>query len=393
MANLGLLDIVFLALTLAFLTINTVLFSVSIKLKSISNYLLNILFLLQQYAFLRILLINVIGKHYNYHFSFESYANSGLFFAAPILLYLYTRTVISDEKKFRKTDLYHLLVFLTIITLFYLPYPSIYNTYLSENPDIIFWKMYFNDRTPLFFHITRIALNLGYTIATYIMLRTFFKEKSQSIQINSVKKWLYAMLNAKVFLILLTVIFTIIYRGYDYNMKIGIDLSRTIVALLFLSLATYLYLNRHIMYNIPEYLKPGQVQDKGESKKIDLTRIYKTAHKIITDQELYLDKDFNLIYLSAKTGISPKKLTLSISEQGFANFSTYVNTFKIKKAKALIDIGFLENYSIEGLAEKSGFGATNSFYRVFKNATGITPKQYAKNKADEREPDNKSSVT
>jgi AraC-like DNA-binding protein len=392
MFNLGLLELIFLILTIAFLGVNTALFLISLRLKNISNYLLNILFLIQQYAFVRILFINAVGNYYNFNFSFESYANSGLFFATPILLYLYTRTVISDEKKFRKTDLYHLLVFLTIITLFYLPYPSIYNTYLTDHPSIVFWKMYFNDRTPLFFHITRIALNLGYTIATYIMLRTFFKEKSQSIQINSVKKWLYAMLNAKVFLILLTVIFTIIYRGYDYNMKIGIDLSRTIVALLFLSLATYLYLNRHIMYNIPEYLKPSQTQHNGNSSKIDLVQIFKTVHKTITKQELYLQKGFNLIYLSAKTGISPKKLTLAISEQGFDNFSTYANTFKVKKAKALIDIGFLENYSIDALAEKSGFGATNSFYRVFKEVTGVTPKQYEKDKAKGRQKDDQSLV-
>jgi AraC-like DNA-binding protein len=220
------------------------------------------------------------------------------------------------------------------------------------------------------------------------MLRKFFKKTMQSIQIKSVKKWLYALLYAKVFLTIITVIFTIIYKGYDYNMKIGIDLSKIIFALLFLSLAIYLYRNRHIMYNIPDYIKPTTTPHKGASSKIDLGGIYKKIHKTITDQELYLHKDFNLIYLSAKTGINTKKLTLAISEHGFANFSTYANTFKLKKAKALIDIGFLENYSIDTLAEKSGFGATNSFYRVFKEVTGMTPKQYANNKADD-----KSSVT
>lgn len=388
MYNLGLLDILFLILIIAFLSVNTALFFVSIKLKSISNYLLNILFLLQQYAFIRILLISTIGKHYNHNFSFESYANSGLFFSAPILSFLYTRSVISDERRLRKTDVYHLLLFLIILTLFYLPYPYIYNTYLSENPDIIFWKMYFNDTTPLFLHITRIVVNLSYIIATFIMLRKFFKKTMQSIQIKSVKKWLYAFLYAKVFLLIITVIFTIIYKGYDYNIKIIIDSSKIIVALLFLSLAIYLYRNKNIMYNIPDYIKPTPTPHKGASPKIDLGGIYKKIHNTITDQELYLDKDFNLIYLSAKTGINPKKLTLAISEQGFANFSTYANTFKLKKAKALIDIGFLENYSIDALAKKSGFGATNSFYRIFKEVTGMTPKQYANNKAND-----KSSVT
>ena len=48
-----------------------------------------------------------------------------------------------------------------------------------------------------------------------------------------------------------------------------------------------------------------------------------------------------------------------------------------EKAKELINDGYLKNYNIEALAKACGFKATNSFYRIFKNETGLTPKMFS----------------
>ena len=56
-----------------------------------------------------------------------------------------------------------------------------------------------------------------------------------------------------------------------------------------------------------------------------------------------------------------------------------VDIIKIRKAKELIKKGYLKNYSIEALAQSSGFKATNTFYRLFKKETGITPKMFSDN--------------
>ena len=55
------------------------------------------------------------------------------------------------------------------------------------------------------------------------------------------------------------------------------------------------------------------------------------------------------------------------------------NYLKINKAKQLLKEGYLKDYNIEGLAYASGFKATNTFYRIFKKETGLTPKMYADN--------------
>jgi AraC-like DNA-binding protein len=169
-----------------------------------------------------------------------------------------------------------------------------------------------------------------------------------------------------------------VFKGYNVDLNTVMYASKIAMALLFLGTATYLYSNKNIMYNIPDYLKPQNKKNKKNKEKIDIAHIFKIVNEIVIKEQLYTKKDFNLINLSVKTGIKPRELTLTISENGFANFSAYSNHFKVEKAKALMEIGFLENYSIEALAEKSGFGASNSFYRIFKNATGITPNQYAK---------------
>jgi len=38
----------------------------------------------------------------------------------------------------------------------------------------------------------------------------------------------------------------------------------------------------------------------------------------------------------------------------------------------------VERYSIDGLGEKAGFKSRTSFYRSFKEFTGLTPTQYLK---------------
>jgi AraC-like DNA-binding protein len=46
----------------------------------------------------------------------------------------------------------------------------------------------------------------------------------------------------------------------------------------------------------------------------------------------------------------------------------------------LIDEGYLLNYSMEALAEKSGFSSQENFNRVFKVLKSCTPTEYLNSK-------------
>ena len=58
----------------------------------------------------------------------------------------------------------------------------------------------------------------------------------------------------------------------------------------------------------------------------------------------------------------------------------FINSYRIKHAIKLIEEGYLENFSMEALAEKSGFNSQENFNRVFKILKSCTPTQYLSSK-------------
>ena len=66
----------------------------------------------------------------------------------------------------------------------------------------------------------------------------------------------------------------------------------------------------------------------------------------------------------------------SIKTHSGMSVPQFINSYRIKFATRLIDEGYLQNYSMEGLAEKSGFSSQENFNRVFKLIKSCTPTQY-----------------
>ncbi|MDB4267696.1 helix-turn-helix domain-containing protein, partial [Flavobacteriaceae bacterium] len=58
----------------------------------------------------------------------------------------------------------------------------------------------------------------------------------------------------------------------------------------------------------------------------------------------------------------------------------FINSYRIKYAIKLIDEDYLQNYSMEALAEKSGFSSQENFNRVFKVLKSCTPTEYLNSK-------------
>ena len=164
------------------------------------------------------------------------------------------------------------------------------------------------------------------------------------------------------------------YLGKTDNSSLNV--SALILALMLLTLVIFLNKNRNIFYNIPEYVNPNNYHNLKIKEGENLNEVFKNITHEIFIQELFLNKDFKLSWLSDNLNIKQKHITLAISENGFENFSAYSNHFKIEKAKQLIKAGYLYDYSIEALADAAGFKAVTSFYRIFKSATGLTPSKY-----------------
>ena len=371
-------DIFLLIITFLFLfLIGRLLFSLE-NIKYLSNKILLVIFLVLGFGFCRYFVISRVQDFYDLQLPLGAVVNSTIICTAPFLFYLYVRTVIYDQRNFVKNDLIHLFVFLCFYIMYEFPYSTDLYSGQEVNPDYLFWSTYFRaNYFPDWVDQSRSILSVFYSFLTYRLLYKYFKTKSPSKQLKTIKKWLYTLTHIKFAITLLFVVFTVLFTFLDRKSALSVESSMIIVSLVFLGLAMFLNKNRNILYNIPVFMNPNNLSTLKIIEQVNLGELFTRFDHEIKTQELYLDKEFKLSWLSATLDIKAKHISLAISENGFENFSAYSNHFKIEKAKELINIGYLEDFSIDALASASGFKAVNSFYRIFKSVTGKTPSKYA----------------
>ncbi|GGF92055.1 putative HTH-type transcriptional regulator YtdP [Paenibacillus albidus] len=93
----------------------------------------------------------------------------------------------------------------------------------------------------------------------------------------------------------------------------------------------------------------------------------------------YLDKhcgeDINLNLVADKLNLTPGYLSSIFKEKTGINFSEYLNNLRIERAKELLmNLDLL----IQDIALQVGYQNVNSFIRMFKRSSGLTPGEYRK---------------
>lgn len=84
-------------------------------------------------------------------------------------------------------------------------------------------------------------------------------------------------------------------------------------------------------------------------------------------------KDITLDCIASKIFITPGYLSQLFKQETGINFLSYLNQYRIKKAKEYLTETFLKTYEI---AYKVGFKSEKYFSQVFKRYTGMTPTEY-----------------
>ena len=87
----------------------------------------------------------------------------------------------------------------------------------------------------------------------------------------------------------------------------------------------------------------------------------------------YYMKGITLDEIAQRLGITPEYLGTQFHQEMKVNFSTYIKTFRINKAKELLLGTQLKMYEI---AERVGYSDAKYFSRVFKAETGQLPAEY-----------------
>ncbi len=103
----------------------------------------------------------------------------------------------------------------------------------------------------------------------------------------------------------------------------------------------------------------------------------KQVLQLFDDKNPYLRHDYRITDLAVDLNTNKGYLSQMINEEFSLNFYNFINQYRIEEAKDLL----LNNnyYSIQGIAENSGFKSISSFNTAFKKTTGMSPSVFRKN--------------
>ena len=99
-------------------------------------------------------------------------------------------------------------------------------------------------------------------------------------------------------------------------------------------------------------------------------------NKLLEIDKIYLDPELSLNKLSKLSGISPRQLSQFIQFKYDKKYKDFIVGYRVEKAKEMLSKNKDARFTMYAVAFDSGFNSESAFYKIFKEHTGFTPKQY-----------------
>ena len=104
----------------------------------------------------------------------------------------------------------------------------------------------------------------------------------------------------------------------------------------------------------------------------------KNLEALLMQQQLYLNPKLSLEDVAKKLGLSKSYLSRIVNRELQVNFTDYLNTFRVERAKEFLKNSKFLNYTLIAIGLEAGFNSKSTFNKVFKKMTGLTPSEYKK---------------
>jgi len=96
---------------------------------------------------------------------------------------------------------------------------------------------------------------------------------------------------------------------------------------------------------------------------------------LMEEKKWFTQPNLSLSDFSVELGTNEKYISQAINTYSKTNFNVFVNRYRVDEAKRLM-IASGDNLSIKQVAGDCGFSNNTTFYRQFKEITGLTPSTF-----------------
>lgn len=101
--------------------------------------------------------------------------------------------------------------------------------------------------------------------------------------------------------------------------------------------------------------------------------------RIMETEKPYLNSKLTINEFSEICNLPPETILSILKHKLNTNFFDFVNSYRVTEIKQMLNNPDYKDYTIEALADLSGFSSRATFYRIFKKMENMTPKQFIKN--------------
>ena len=124
-----------------------------------------------------------------------------------------------------------------------------------------------------------------------------------------------------------------------------------------------------------------QLQEKYSSSSLkgdEEVKLYFKVKALMENEKLFLDPNLSLKEVADQLHTNTKYLSQVVNHHAGCNFQFFINTYRVKEVKSMITSDDYHNLTLFGIALQCGFKNKSTFYKVFKEISGQTPKEYIK---------------
>ncbi len=149
----------------------------------------------------------------------------------------------------------------------------------------------------------------------------------------------------------------------------------------FYSIALFLYLvgyygyyQQHVVFTGLQVIKPKYSYSTLTSE--DSTELFAKLVAIMEGEKPYLNYNLKLKDMADRLQLSVHHLSRVVNENSGHNFSDFINAYRVKEARKILEDPDKMDQKMLAVAFDSGFGNKVSFYKSFKKFEGSSPVEY-----------------
>jgi len=111
-------------------------------------------------------------------------------------------------------------------------------------------------------------------------------------------------------------------------------------------------------------------------KELDNINYFKRIENLFINDRIFLKKNLKINEISKNTGLKESEIRSLIKYNRECSINDFINDYRLKFAKDLIINSYLEKHTVISLAESSGFGSHQTFFRAFKKKFKSSPNKF-----------------